>query len=97
MGSARVRRRCSGGKTVDVEVAVEGGRISRVVISGDFFAYPEGALESLEASLRGIEPSVEEILGAIRASGIEFLGTSAEEVAEMISEAAEAAGRGENR
>ena len=93
MGAARVRRRCAGGKTVDVEVEVEAGRLKRVVISGDFFAYPEGALESFEESLSGVEPSRDEVLEIIRRSGVEFLGASAEEIADMIAEAAELAGR----
>ncbi len=93
MGAARVRRRCVGGKTVDVEVEVEAGRLRRVVISGDFFAYPEGALEAFEESLSGVEPSRDEVLKVIRKFGIEFLGASAEEIADMIAEAAELAGR----
>lgn len=91
MGSARVKRRCAGGKTVDVEVEAEGGVLRKVLISGDFFAYPEGALEELERALenRGAEKGA--ILAAIREVGVEFLGVKPEELAEMILEAAERA------
>jgi len=43
-----------GGKTVSVALDLGGDcRIERVVFTGDFFVYPEHALEELEEELRG--------------------------------------------
>ena len=95
LGSARVRRRCVGGKTVDVEVEAEGGVLRKVLISGDFFAYPEGALEDLERALESRKVDRGEILSAIQEVGVDFLGVKPEELVEMILEAAERAELGQ--
>lgn len=41
------------GKLVRVELEVEQGTIKSVKFTGDFFAYPEEAMEKLEERLRG--------------------------------------------
>ncbi|NHK32771.1 MAG: lipoate--protein ligase family protein [Asgard group archaeon] len=38
---------------IEVEIILEDGRISKAKITGDFFVYPEEALESLENALVG--------------------------------------------
>ena len=38
---------------IKVEVELAGDKISRILISGDFFMYPEDALERLEQALIG--------------------------------------------
>jgi hypothetical protein len=38
---------------IEVEINIEDGRISKAKITGDFFVYPEEALESLENALVG--------------------------------------------
>jgi len=40
---------------IKVELELEGSKISKISISGDFFMYPEDALEKLESSLAGVE------------------------------------------
>ena len=42
-----------GGKLVAADVEVQGGTISRVAISGDFFLEPDDVLEKIDAALVG--------------------------------------------
>ena len=48
----RVVKRSKAGKTLIVDVEFVGDRIAGIVISGDFFAYPEEVVEKLEEELR---------------------------------------------
>lgn len=43
-----------GGKLVAVDVEVTDGRLSHVMVSGDFFLEPDSALESIDAALLGM-------------------------------------------
>ena len=43
-----------------------GNRISRISISGDFFMYPEDAIEKLERALKGVEAQKEALLAAVQ-------------------------------
>jgi lipoate-protein ligase A len=43
-----------GGKLVAVDIDVEGGRLARVAVSGDFFLEPDSALEDIDAALTGM-------------------------------------------
>jgi lipoate-protein ligase A len=43
-----------GGKLVQVDFTVADGRIRQPVISGDFFLYPDEALEPMTAALDGL-------------------------------------------
>jgi len=43
-----------------------GNRISRISISGDFFMYPEDAIEKLERALKGVEAQKETLLAAVQ-------------------------------
>ncbi len=47
-----------GGKLIRVEVFENGGRISRLRITGDFFLHPEEAIDSLEGALAGSPLSI---------------------------------------
>ncbi len=51
---------------IKVELEMANGRISRVSLSGDFFMYPEEAIEELERSLEGVEVNKEALLVAVR-------------------------------
>ncbi|MDI6819450.1 MAG: lipoate protein ligase C-terminal domain-containing protein [Candidatus Hodarchaeaceae archaeon] len=50
---------------IKVEVELAGDKISRVSISGDFFMYPEEALERLEEELIGVRAERESLLAAV--------------------------------
>ncbi len=59
-----------GEKYVRVSVDVSDGRISRVYIRGDFFCYPEDAVERLEMALIGIP------VGEVRRIFMEIMGNA---------------------
>ncbi|MEW6222699.1 MAG: lipoate protein ligase C-terminal domain-containing protein [Candidatus Hadarchaeota archaeon] len=60
---------------IKVELELSGEKISRVSISGDFFMYPEDALEELEKSLSGVAVErgalIEAVQGFYRRTGAE--------------------------
>lgn len=53
MGTVHGEYKVPGGKLVAVDVAVQDGRLSEVVISGDFFLEPDDALQQINAALVG--------------------------------------------
>lgn len=74
------------GKTLEVVLETEGGRIGKIVISGDFMAFPSSAIDELEAALIGKKPEdVEEVVREAL-SEVELLGVSWEEIAGVIKE-----------
>jgi len=81
-----------GGKLVMVDFRQVDGRLRDVTVSGDFFLYPDDALEAITASLEGVDVSLDEraltdrVAGAI-APGIELLGTSPEGIAVAVRRA----------
>ena len=75
-----------GGKLVRVDFDVVDGQLTDIVVSGDFFLYPEEALEGITASLFGVSAQESEsgIAARIRAAipdGTEWLGSSPEALA----------------
>lgn len=70
---------------VVVDCEVRGGRLADVVVSGDFFLYPEDALPQITFAVEGLPASASEaeIAAAVRAAtgaGVTFLGFSPEAV-----------------
>ena len=51
---------------IKVELELTNDAISKVSISGDFFMYPEDALERLEQTLLGIKADRESLLRAVK-------------------------------
>ena len=51
---------------IKVELELTDNAISQVSISGDFFMYPEDALERLEEALVGVKADRESLLGAVK-------------------------------
>jgi hypothetical protein len=51
---------------IKVELELEGEAISHISLSGDFFMYPEDALERLEQALVGVRADRESLLAAVR-------------------------------
>jgi|SRR5690606_18650307 len=43
-----------GGKLVVVDLAITGGRMAAVQVSGDFFLEPDSALDTINAALEGL-------------------------------------------
>lgn len=93
---ARERRhgeyKTPGGKLVVVDCAVRGGRIADAEVTGDFFLYPDDALDAITAALNGLPAAVTEpeIAAAIRAAvppDVTFLGFSPEAVATAVTRA----------
>lgn len=84
-----------GGKLVAVEFRVEFDQLTDVMITGDFFLYPEEALPLLTASLEGahvaageagFKRAVEELLDR-KKNEITLVGTSPEAIATAVSRA----------
>lgn len=81
-----------GGKLVAVELSVDGGRLSNVRVSGDFFLEPDSALEDIDAALTGLSSSadVATLTAAIRAKldgSATMIGFNAESVAIAVRRA----------
>lgn len=76
----------SGGKLLKVAVRSKGGIIEDVRVTGDFFVYPEEALELLEARLKGRNAqNVGEILKEeIKSLNITIIGFKLEQLISMI-------------
>ncbi|HUG15727.1 MAG TPA: biotin--protein ligase [Thermomicrobiales bacterium] len=74
-----------GGKLVVVDFEVVDGRLTQVMMSGDFFLYPEEALEPMVGALDGLAVDVAEggIARAVAAAipeGAELFGFSPEAI-----------------
>jgi len=51
---------------IKVELELEHDTISRISLSGDFFMYPEDALERLEQALVGVKAERESLMAAVQ-------------------------------
>ncbi|MDK2384110.1 MAG: lipoate protein ligase C-terminal domain-containing protein [Candidatus Korarchaeota archaeon] len=80
--------RSRSGKTLEVILDVEEDRISQLVISGDFMAFPPQIIEELEKSLVG--KKAEEVEGVVREvlKGTELIGVEIDEIIDTIRELA---------
>ncbi|MCC6790990.1 MAG: biotin--protein ligase [Thermomicrobiales bacterium] len=83
-----------GGKLVRVDLEVTDGRVSDAVVSGDFFLYPDEALEQITGALHGIpadlgEAEIAERVDAAIPAGTEWLGSSPEALAIAVRRALE--------
>ncbi|MEM2107066.1 MAG: lipoate protein ligase C-terminal domain-containing protein [Candidatus Bathyarchaeia archaeon] len=58
-GSSEVK--VPGGKLVRVKCNVEGNKISKIQITGDFFTHPEETIQRLEEELTGLMVDTEKI------------------------------------
>lgn len=83
-----------GGKLIAVEFDVVNGALRNVVVTGDFFLYPEealgllsGALEGAPASLTGQDYATR--VGAALGGEVELLGSSPEALATAVVRALE--------
>ncbi len=81
-----------GGKLVAVDFEVADGTLRNVMISGDFFLYPEEALTVLTGALEGVsvELSESELAQEVRAAmprDAEILGSSPEAIGAAVRRA----------
>jgi len=81
-----------GGKLVIVDFAVADDTLRDVVVSGDFFLYPEEALEPIRAALEGIPTTLSEADVAARvrdaiAPDVELIGATPEGIAIAVARA----------
>ncbi|MGC8817154.1 MAG: lipoate protein ligase C-terminal domain-containing protein [Candidatus Hadarchaeum sp.] len=51
---------------IKVELSLLGDKISEIRLSGDFFIYPEEALEKLEKSLLGAKVDFDSLMAAVK-------------------------------
>lgn len=75
-----------GGKLVVVDFDVRDERFSDVIVSGDFFLYPEEALDAIVSAIEGLaatsgESAIARAVEAAVPNGTEMLGFSPEAVA----------------
>jgi lipoate-protein ligase A len=81
-----------GGKLVRVDFAVRDGALQDVVVSGDFFLYPEEALHDITNALAGLPADLPASDIAVRVAaaippGTEWLGSSADALALAVDRA----------
>ena len=91
----RGEHKTPGGKLIAVEFDVVDGALRNVVVTGDFFLYPEEALPLLAAALEGAPASMDETGFAARvepvlAGEVELLGSSAQGIATAVLRASQA-------
>ena len=51
---------------IKVELELAGDKISHISLSGDFFMYPEDAIEKLEQSLKGVKANQDSLFEAVQ-------------------------------
>ena len=78
-----------GGKLIAVEFDASDGTLRNVVVTGDFFLYPEEALDRLSGSLEGAPatltgPGYAARISAGLSGDVELLGSSAEALANAV-------------
>lgn len=86
-------KKIPGGKSVKVDVELGDDMVIRdIVISGDFFAYPEEELERLEEALKGRRVTeAPEIIMGFRGR-VTLLGAGLEDIIELIKRIMEGLG-----
>jgi lipoate---protein ligase len=85
-------KKITDGKLVVVDGAVRGGRLTGIVVSGDYFCFPETAMDLVGRSLEGAasEAGVDVLVKLVRRSlpeGAELVGVTPEGIAEALVEA----------
>ncbi|OZI35209.1 biotin--protein ligase [Bordetella genomosp. 1] len=81
-----------GGKLVVVDLAVDGGRLSDVRLSGDFFLEPPEALDAINRGLNGLpadasDAAIAQAVTRALPANAELFGFSAEAVAVVVRRA----------
>lgn len=81
-----ITHRVPGGKTLKIDAEIKDNVIVDIVISGDFFAYPEEGIEMLENDLKG--KTINEAIRIIDdyRDKIELLGISLDNIKNLLIE-----------
>ena len=86
-------RHKSKGGLIRAFVKLEGNRIEDIAFSGDFFLFPETAIEQIAQSLKGANATSDSVLLAVRSvyesEGITAPGTAPEDFTISIMQAVE--------
>ena len=89
MGSSTLK--VQGGKLVRAKVELDGKKIRHLIITGDFFAYPEDLIELIENTLEGFEVDYKNIRDTIentlKLGEATLIGVKPEDIAEVIVKA----------
>ena len=81
--------RSSKGKTIGIDLVLEGNRIIDVVIFGDFFAYPLRIIDELQSSLKNCRLNeVKDVVYRICSRG-KLVGIDADDIVNVIFKAIE--------
>lgn len=89
----RLDRKPEGCKLLRVEVEVEGDRLAKARVRGDFFAHPEELFEAAEMEITGPLSSLRERARiAFSRPGLSLYGVTAEAIAETVVLACESEG-----
>jgi len=84
----RSEYKVKGGKLIKVTLEVENDVIKKALIAGDFFLYPEDAIEHIERSLVGASLNSSDleyiVAKAVKESGAQLLGFSINDIAEAL-------------
>ncbi len=79
-------KRIKGGKTLKIDLKTRNNYIEDIVISGDFFAYPEEVIDLIEEELRGKHLSeVDTIINKYR-DRVELIGLTFDDIRILIHE-----------
>ena len=88
---SRGESKTPGGKLIAVEFDIAGGALRDVVVTGDFFLYPEEALPLLSGALENQPATLPEYEYAARVrraiADVELLGSSPEALARAVMRA----------
>lgn len=81
-----------GGKLVRVDFDVDDGRMTHVIVSGDFFLYPEEVIDDIREALEGASADLTETdlaiaVAAAMPAGTEWLGSSPAALATAVRRA----------
>jgi lipoate-protein ligase A len=76
--------RIPGGKTLKIDISIRDNIVEDIIISGDFFAYPEEMVDELESAIRGHKLSdIIDIVESYR-DRIVFLGVSIDDIINVL-------------
>ena len=88
MGKKTIVKRIPGGKTLQIDIDCD-DRINYVLISGDFFAYPEDFIDKLQENIVGktVSEAIQLINQMVKKIKPELLGISIDNIIEILYEA----------